>query len=162
MNRLASLSIVLLAGSVLSVSALADTGVINLGPEEIIKAKGKDIVVPGYSVPSFEDWNNDQLQGPDYRRGRRGRDREDPRLSQRGDRSGPLLRGLLLRQVERSGPDHHAGRVPGLFSPLGALERRRAQGPARRTRGRHGQSLPEHRERQRTVVRCRHDHQGGR
>ncbi|MCX5646439.1 MAG: FG-GAP-like repeat-containing protein [Phycisphaerae bacterium] len=59
MNRLASLSIVLLAGSVLSASALADTGVINLGPEEIIKAKGKEIVVPGYSVPSFEDWNND-------------------------------------------------------------------------------------------------------
>ncbi|MCX5646440.1 MAG: FG-GAP-like repeat-containing protein [Phycisphaerae bacterium] len=59
MKRLASLSLVLLAGSVLSVSALADTGVINLGPEEILKAKGKEIVVPGYSVPSFEDWNND-------------------------------------------------------------------------------------------------------
>ena len=59
MNRLASLSIVLLAGSVFSASALADTGVINLGPEEVIKAKGKEIVVPGYSVPSFEDWNND-------------------------------------------------------------------------------------------------------
>jgi hypothetical protein len=59
MNRLASLSIVFFAGSVFSVSALADTGVINLGPEEILKAKGKEIVVPGYSVPSFEDWNND-------------------------------------------------------------------------------------------------------
>jgi hypothetical protein len=59
MNRLALLSVVLLAGSVLSVSVWADTGVINLGPEEILKAKGEEIVVPGYSVPSFEDWNND-------------------------------------------------------------------------------------------------------
>jgi hypothetical protein len=62
MKRLASLGIVLFAGSILSASALADNGVINLGPEEIIKAKGKDIVVSGYSVPSFEDWNNDGLK----------------------------------------------------------------------------------------------------
>ena len=61
MGRLASLSVVLLAGSLFSASAWADDGVINLGPEEIIQAKGKDIVVPGYSVPSFEDWNNDGL-----------------------------------------------------------------------------------------------------
>jgi hypothetical protein len=46
----------------LPVSAFGLEGVINLGPEEIIKAKGKDIIVPGYSVPSFEDWNNDRLQ----------------------------------------------------------------------------------------------------
>ena len=59
MKRLVSLSIVLLAGSVFSAAALANTGVINLGPEEILKAKGQEIVVPGYSVPSFEDWNND-------------------------------------------------------------------------------------------------------
>jgi hypothetical protein len=62
MKHLASLSILLLAGSLFVASAWADTGVINLGPEEIIKAKGKEIVVPGYSVPSFEDWNNDKLQ----------------------------------------------------------------------------------------------------
>jgi hypothetical protein len=59
MRRLASLGIVLLAGSIFSASALADNVVINLGPEETIKAKGKEIAVPGYSVPSFEDWNND-------------------------------------------------------------------------------------------------------
>ena len=59
MNHPASLSIMLLAGSVLSASALANTGVINLGPEEILKAKGEEIVVPGHCVPSFEDWNND-------------------------------------------------------------------------------------------------------
>jgi len=34
----------------------------NLGPEEIIQADGVDIKVTGYSVPSFEDWNNDNLK----------------------------------------------------------------------------------------------------
>jgi len=32
---------------------------LNLGPETIIQADGADITVPGYSVPSFEDWNSD-------------------------------------------------------------------------------------------------------
>jgi hypothetical protein len=62
MRRLASLSVVLLAGSLFSASAWADPNIVNLGPEEILKAKGKEIVVPGYSVPSFEDWNNDKLK----------------------------------------------------------------------------------------------------
>jgi len=35
--------------------------VLNLGPEEFVEANGVDIVVPGYSVPSFVDWNNDNL-----------------------------------------------------------------------------------------------------
>ncbi len=62
MKRSALLFLVLSVTSFLSASALALEGVVNLGPEEIIKANGKEIVVPGYSVPSFEDWNNDQLQ----------------------------------------------------------------------------------------------------
>lgn len=40
----------------------AQDGVIELGPEEVIQAGGVDIAVPGYSVPSFEDWNNDGLR----------------------------------------------------------------------------------------------------
>jgi hypothetical protein len=39
-----------------------DDSPINLGPEEIIQANGVDIEVPGYSVPSFVDWNNDNLK----------------------------------------------------------------------------------------------------
>jgi len=35
---------------------------LNLGPEELVQADGNDIVVPGYSVPSFVDWNNDNLK----------------------------------------------------------------------------------------------------
>jgi hypothetical protein len=35
--------------------------VLNLGPKEFIQADGIDIEVPGYSVPSFVDWNNDNL-----------------------------------------------------------------------------------------------------
>jgi hypothetical protein len=40
----------------------AEEVAINLGPEEFVKAAGQDIVVPGYSVPSFEDWNGDHLK----------------------------------------------------------------------------------------------------
>ncbi len=45
----------------LCLPVLAEEAVINLGPEEVVQAGGKDIVVPGYSVPSFEDWNGDHL-----------------------------------------------------------------------------------------------------
>ncbi len=62
MNRFMSLGIVFLGVSMFSLSALAGEIVLNFGPEEIIKADGNDIVVPGYSVPSFVDWNNDHLQ----------------------------------------------------------------------------------------------------
>jgi hypothetical protein len=40
----------------------AQETVIDLGPEEIVQADGNDIIVPGYSVPSFEDWNSDRLR----------------------------------------------------------------------------------------------------
>jgi len=32
---------------------------LRLGPEELVQAAGVDITVPGYSVPSFVDWDND-------------------------------------------------------------------------------------------------------
>ena len=32
---------------------------LNLGPQELVQAKGSDIQVSGYSVPSYVDWNND-------------------------------------------------------------------------------------------------------
>ncbi len=62
MARSASLYLMALAGLTLSASASAGEFVLDFGPEEIIKADGNDIVVPGYSVPSFVDWNNDGLQ----------------------------------------------------------------------------------------------------
>ena len=34
---------------------------LRLGPEELVQADGFDIQVPGYSVPSLADWNNDGL-----------------------------------------------------------------------------------------------------
>jgi hypothetical protein len=45
----------------LSLPAPAEEAAINLGPEEFVKAAGQEMVVPGYSVPSFEDWNGDHL-----------------------------------------------------------------------------------------------------
>jgi len=41
---------------------LGDDSLLNLGPEELVQANGVDIDVPGYSVPSFVDWNNDNLK----------------------------------------------------------------------------------------------------
>ncbi|MBN2136486.1 MAG: VCBS repeat-containing protein [Sedimentisphaerales bacterium] len=35
---------------------------LRLGPEQIVDANGIQIEIPGYSVPSFEDWNNDGLK----------------------------------------------------------------------------------------------------
>ena len=34
---------------------------LDLGPEELVKAGGVDLIVSGYSVPSWFDWNNDGL-----------------------------------------------------------------------------------------------------
>ena len=36
--------------------------IIHLGPEQLVQVDGLDITVPGYSVPSLCDWNNDGLQ----------------------------------------------------------------------------------------------------
>ena len=62
MKRLASLCLVVLTGSVFLTGAPAEDFVLSFGPEEVIQADGNDIIVPGYSVPSFVDWNNDGLQ----------------------------------------------------------------------------------------------------
>jgi hypothetical protein len=35
---------------------------LNLGPEELVQASSTNISVPGYSVPSYVDWNNDDLK----------------------------------------------------------------------------------------------------
>ena len=39
-----------------------DGTLLNLGPEELVKASGIDIYVGTYSVPSFVDWDNDNLK----------------------------------------------------------------------------------------------------
>lgn len=48
------------AGLLLAVVSVSHAGLV-LGPEEIVQSGGTDIVVVGYSVPSFVDWNNDGL-----------------------------------------------------------------------------------------------------
>jgi hypothetical protein len=61
MNRSGALMATLLVFGV-CLQGWADDGILNLGPQEFVQAGGSDIVVPGYSVPSFEDWNNDGLR----------------------------------------------------------------------------------------------------
>ncbi len=56
--------LVILTVGVLMIGAdagLAGLPLLNLGPEELVQTNGADIQVPGYSVPSFVDWNNDNL-----------------------------------------------------------------------------------------------------
>jgi len=59
-------SIVLTAFSavffMVGVSSLANGQSLNFAQEELVQADGIDIEVPGYSVPSFVDWNNDDLK----------------------------------------------------------------------------------------------------
>jgi len=43
-------------------NGFANDLLLNLGPEELVKAGGIDIDVGDYSVPSFVDWNNDNLK----------------------------------------------------------------------------------------------------
>lgn len=59
MKRLSLLFVIVLGACL---PAWAEEGVIDLGPEELVQAGGVEIAVPGYSVPSFEDWNNDLLK----------------------------------------------------------------------------------------------------
>jgi hypothetical protein len=47
---------------VTSNKGFGDASLLNLGPEELVEAGGVEIKVPGYSVPSFVDWNNDNLK----------------------------------------------------------------------------------------------------
>ena len=54
-----------LSASLVAILVLASSAVgveIDLGLEEFVQAGGADIQVAGYSVPSFEDWNNDLLK----------------------------------------------------------------------------------------------------
>jgi len=70
-SRFYSGGVVYLATAELEITTLSASGqiiddnndvLLTLGPEEFVQADGYDIVVPGYSVPSCFDWNNDGLQ----------------------------------------------------------------------------------------------------
>jgi len=62
MNHILVISFTFCFLSIAQADPPQQTSPINFGPEEIIKANGGDIKVPGYSVPSFVDWNNDGLR----------------------------------------------------------------------------------------------------
>lgn len=63
--------VVYLASAELEITTLSSSGgivddnndvLINLGAENLIQADSRNLTVPGYSVPSCFDWNNDGLQ----------------------------------------------------------------------------------------------------
>ena len=88
--------------------------VINLGPEEIIKAKGEEIVVPGYSVPSFEDWNNDKLQDLIVGEGGGAVPGKIRVYLNVGTEADPCFADYSMAIV-RQGPVRHAGGCMGCF-----------------------------------------------
>ena len=45
-----------------SITVFASAAGLILGPEQIVQASGADILVPGYSVPSFVHWDDDGLK----------------------------------------------------------------------------------------------------
>ena len=57
-----SRTIVLLVQVILLASATRVAGQLHLGSEELVQAGGADIDVPGYSVPSFVHWDEDDLE----------------------------------------------------------------------------------------------------
>jgi len=52
----------LLAIGLLSILSSPTSADLALGPEELVQANSTIISVPGYSVPSFVDWNGDGLK----------------------------------------------------------------------------------------------------
>jgi hypothetical protein len=63
MKRLTLMMSVFSVLIVTSNRGFGDASLLNLGPEELVQANAVDIEVPGgYSVPSFADWNNDNLK----------------------------------------------------------------------------------------------------
>lgn len=60
MKRAFFVTIVFIAAIFATIPCAADLR-LRLGPEQLVKADGVDIDVPGYSVPSTADWNNDGL-----------------------------------------------------------------------------------------------------
>ncbi len=52
----------LAAGMALAPLPASAEFILNLGPEERVQAGGADILVPGYSGPSFDYWDGDDLK----------------------------------------------------------------------------------------------------
>lgn len=62
MKRTALIIATVVALAMVTKNALAGQILLNLGPQELVQANGVDIEVPGYSVPSFVDFNSDSLK----------------------------------------------------------------------------------------------------
>lgn len=62
MKRVVLMMLGVSALTMIAARGFSDDSLLNLGPEGLVQANGADIQVPGYSVPSFVDWNNDDLK----------------------------------------------------------------------------------------------------
>ena len=123
--------------------ALAEDTVIDFGPEEFVKVDGNDLVVPGYSVPSFVDWNNDHLMDLVVGEGGGTVPGKVRVYLNVGTESDPRFVKYFYVTGQWPGPDLSAPGLHGVLPARGRLGRRQPQGPARRPGGWYGQDLPE-------------------
>jgi hypothetical protein len=61
MRRVVLMMLAVSALTMIPGRGFGDDSLFNLGPEKLVRAGGVVIQVPGYSVPSFVDWNDDNL-----------------------------------------------------------------------------------------------------
>jgi len=61
MMRVRSAAVAVLFAALWSGAAVGAEPLLRLGPQELVQAGGAAIAVPGYSVPTVADWNNDGL-----------------------------------------------------------------------------------------------------
>lgn len=93
----------------------AADGILDFGPEEFVQANGADIVVPGYSVPSFEDWNNDGLRDLIVGEGGGGAPGQVRVYLNVGTESAPCLSDFFYAQADGAGLTVTAGGCQGAY-----------------------------------------------
>ena len=62
MKRVVLMMLTVSALTMIPGRGFGEDSLLNLGPERLVEADGVVIQLPGYSVPSFVDWNDDNLK----------------------------------------------------------------------------------------------------
>ena len=105
----------------------APAALLNLGPEQIVLAGGEDLIVPGYSVPCFMDFDSDGLKDLLVGEGGSGFDGKIRVYLNRGIATTPQFSDFGYVQSNGlhldlpGGPFHrisHCGSIPSSTEPL--------------------------------------------
>lgn len=88
------------SAAVLALSACPAWAQLNLGPAQQVQAAGSTIAVPGYSVPSFADWNSDGLNDLIVGEGGGGHEQKARVYVNVGTASAPAFDGWFYVQAD--------------------------------------------------------------